>query len=97
MGALVLLFCPPGINCVNPGKVLVVSWFVGLVLFCPPPGAKLTKPGSVFVVVIFCPAPPGGCKLFNAGFDNDKAGFDNDGAELNEVWFDGVEEFPCDL
>ena len=22
-----VLFCPPGINCVNPGRVLVVSWF----------------------------------------------------------------------
>ena len=65
------LFCPVGTNCVNPGRVLVVSWFGEAVLFCPPPGAKLTKPGRVFVVVLFCPAPPGGCRLFNAGFDND--------------------------
>ena len=113
-GGLVLfvgfpLFCTAGTNCVNPGRVLVVSWFGGVVLFCPPPGAKLTKPGSVFVVVLFCPAPPGGCRLFSAGFDNDSAGFDNDNAGfdndnavlllllLDEVWFDGVEAFPFEL
>ena len=53
-----VLFCPPGINCVNPGKFFTIAWFGGLVLFCPP--------------------PPEGCKLFSAGFDNDNAGFDND-------------------
>ena len=32
-----VLFCPPGINCVNPGRVLAVAWFGELVLFCPLP------------------------------------------------------------
>ena len=78
--------------------------FPGLVrhVILSPPGAKLTKPGMVFVVVLFCPPPPEGCKLFSTGFDNDNAGFDNDNAVvllllLDEVWFDGVDAFPFEL
>ena len=62
-----VLFCPPGINCVNPGKVFTIAWFGGLVLFFPPPpeGCKLFSAGF---------------DNDNAGFDNDNAGFDNDNA-----------------
>ena len=45
VGVPLVLFCPPGFNCFSPGKVLIVSWFVGLVLFCcPPPGARFDIP-----------------------------------------------------
>ena len=36
-----LLFCPPGMDGFNPGKVLIISWFVEPVLFCPLPPCGL--------------------------------------------------------
>jgi hypothetical protein len=91
-----VLFCPPGINCVNPGKVFTIAWFGGLVLFFPPPpeGCKLFSAGF--------DNDNAGFDNDNAGFDNDNAGFDNDNPVLlllllDEIWFDGVEAFPFEL
>ena len=96
-----VLFCPPGINCVNPGRPLLLPGLVGSVIL--PSRAKLTKPGrflSLYYSVLLHLKVVSCLAQDLTTIMQDLTTIVGESVLLlllDEVWFDGIEAFPFEL